>query len=152
MGSQTFNVTTVARAPRERVWALVSDGAGWKNWAGVMTSSLEREGDPPPDGVGAIRKLGPRPFGSREEVVVWEPPSHLGYVILSGMPVRNYRADIHLKEETGAGGSDVTTVIEWSASFDPKIPGTGALLRTGLAAIIGRFAKRAARHAAKNPR
>lgn len=75
---------------------------------------------------------------------MWEPPSHLGYVILSGMPVRNYRADIHLNEETGADGSDVTTVIEWSASFDPKIPGTGALLRTGLGAIIGRFAKRAA--------
>ncbi len=83
---------------------------------------------------------------------MWEPPSHLGYVILSGMPVRNYRADIHLNEETGADGSDVTTVIEWSASFDPKIPGTGALLRTGLGAIIGRFAKRAAWYAAKNPR
>jgi uncharacterized protein YndB with AHSA1/START domain len=149
MGSQSFSVTKVAQAPRERVWALVSDGAGWKNWAGVVKSSLEREGDPRPDGVGAIRKLGPGPFGSREEVVVWDPPSHLGYVILSGMPVRNYRADIELHEKTGPDGTGMTTVIQWSASFDPKLPGTGPLLRVGLGAIIGRFAKRAAKYAAE---
>lgn len=137
----------MANAPRERVWALVSDGAGWKDWAGVVKSSLEREGSPPPDGVGAIRLLGPRPFGSREEVIVWEPPSHLGYVILSGVPVRNYRADINLSESIADDGSQVT-LIDWSAKFDAKLPGTGALLRVGLGAMIGRFARRAARQAA----
>jgi uncharacterized protein YndB with AHSA1/START domain len=146
MASQSFSVTRVAHAQREMVWALVSDGAGWKNWAGIVKSSLELEGDPPPDGVGAIRRLGPGPFGSREEVVEWEPPSHLGYVILSGMPVRNYRADIRLNE------AGVTTVIEWSATFDPKVPGTGTLLRAGLRAMISRFAKRAALHAVKAAR
>ena len=147
MGSQSFSVTTASRAPREKVWALVADGAGWKNWAGVMKSSLEREGEPPPDGVGAIRRLGPSPFTSREEVVVWDPPSHLGYVILSGMPVRNYRADIKLQqvEDKAAGNpGGVTTVIEWSATFDAKLPGTGTLLRAGLRTMIARFAKRAA--------
>ena len=151
--SQSFSVTKVAHAPRDKVWELVSDGAGWKSWAGVLKSSLEREGDPPPDGVGAIRRLGPPPFGSREEVVVWEPPTHLGYVILSGIPVRNYRADIKLSETPPKDGervtAGVTTVIEWSATFDPKLPGTGALLRVGLKALISRFASRAARHATK---
>jgi uncharacterized protein YndB with AHSA1/START domain len=158
MGTHSFIVTTVANAPREKVWALFADGARWKDWAAVVKSSLEREGLPPPDGVGSIRRLGPPPFASREEVVVWEPPSHLGYVILSGMPVRNYRADIRLTESAGGavGGaavagdaSKVTTVIEWSATFDPKIPRTGALLKVGLGAILGRFAKRAARYAEK---
>lgn len=149
MRSQSYNVTRVSKAPREKVWGLVSDGAGWKDWAGVMKSSLEREGDPPPDGVGAIRRLGPRPFSSREEVVVWEPPSHLGYVILSGMPVRNYRADIKLREEAAPDGNGMTTVIEWSATFDPKLPGTGGLLRAGLRAMIGRFATRVAHYAEK---
>jgi len=147
MSSHSFEVTTVAKAPRENVWALVSDGAGWKSWAGVVPSSLEREGDPPPDGVGAIRLLGPRPFSSREEVVVWEPPSRLGYVILSGVPVRNYRADIRLSESVAGDGIQVTT-IKWSATFDSKGPVPGALMRIGLGAMIGRFARRAARHAA----
>jgi hypothetical protein len=82
--------------------------------------------------------------------VVWDPPSHLGYVILSGIPVRNYRADIELQElEDNAvdEGGSVTTVIHWSATFDAKLPGTGALLRSGLRAMIARFAKRAAQRA-----
>ena len=150
MASQGFSVTRVASAPREKVWALVSTASSWKDWAGVMRSSLEREGDPPPDGVGAIRVLGPRFVGSREEVVEWEPPAHIGYVILSGVPVKNYRADIWLEEKTAPEGSSVTTVIAWSGSFDPKVPGTGPLMRTVLRAIISRFARRAAVYAARS--
>jgi len=149
ISSQSFTVTRVASAPREKVWALVSTASSWKDWAGVMRSSLEREGDPAPDGVGAIRVLGPSLVGSREQVVEWDPPAHLGYVILSGMPVKNYRADIRLEEKTTSDGSPVTTVIEWSATFDPKVPGTGALMRTVLRAIISRFCSRAARYAAR---
>lgn len=151
MASQSFSVTRVASAPREKVWALVSTTSSWKDWAGVMRSSLEREGEPPPDGVGAIRRLGPPVIGSREEVVEWEPPSHLGYVILSSaVPAKNYRADIRLEERTPSDGSPVTTVIEWSATFDPKVPGTGALVRSGLKAMISRFARLAALYAARS--
>jgi uncharacterized protein YndB with AHSA1/START domain len=138
----SFRVKRVVNAPREKVWALVGDASSWKDWAGVMRSSLEREGDPAPDGVGAIRRFGPPLASSREEVVVFEPPTHLGYVVLSGMPVRNYRADVWLSEQQGAAGTQ--TIIEWSATFDPKVPGTGAVLQAGLKAMITRFAKRAA--------
>ena len=41
--------------------------------------------------------------------------------MLSGVPVRDYRADIDIAPE-GAG-----TMIRWRATFTPKIPGTGAL-------------------------
>jgi hypothetical protein len=150
MASQSFSVTRVASAPREKVWALVSTASSWKDWAGVMRSSLEREGVPPPDGVGAIRLLGPPVLGSREEVVEWEAPAHLGYVIMTGIPVKNYRADIRLDEKTAPDGSGVTTVIEWSATFDPKIPGTGPLMKSVLKALISRFAGRAARYAARS--
>jgi uncharacterized protein YndB with AHSA1/START domain len=150
MASQSFSVTRIANAPREKVWALVSTASSWKDWAGVMRSSLDREGDPPPDGVGAIRHLGPPVVGSREQVVEWDPPSHLGYVILnSAVPVKNYRADIRLEETTPSDGSPVTTIIEWSATFDPKVPGTGALVRSALKAMVSRFARRAASYAAR---
>jgi len=149
MTSQRFSVTRTSSAPREKVWALVSAASTWKDWAGVMRSSVETEGDPPPDGVGSIRHLGPPVLGSREQVVEWEPPSHLGYVILSGMPVRNYRADINLGELTAEDGSASGTVIEWSATFDPRYPATGAMVRVALRAMISRFAGRAARYAAR---
>lgn len=48
----------------------------------MPSTGLERAGAPTPDGVGAIRRLGFGPMGSREEVVAFEPPTHLGYVLL----------------------------------------------------------------------
>jgi hypothetical protein len=149
IGRQRFKVSRIADAPLETVWDLVADGAGWKNWAGIFASALEREGTPPPNGVGSIRKLGAPPLASREEVVVWDPPFHLGYVVLSGMPVRNYRADIWLDDRSEVGGVP-RTLIEWSASFDPLVPGTGHLMRATLAGIIGRFATKAAEAAQRS--
>ena len=59
---------------------------------------LLREGSPEPDGVGALRRFAVGPFGSCEEVVEFEPPTHLGYVARKGVPVRNYRGDIVQRE------------------------------------------------------
>jgi len=116
------------------VWPLVGEAARWKEWSFLTRSDLEREGKPAPDGVGAIRRFTSFGMGSREEVVAWEPPHHLGYVILSGFPVRNYRGDVVLTAESGR------TTLSWSASFDTKIPGTGRLMQEVLYLIIGRFA------------
>ena len=81
---------------------------------------LLREGSPDPDGVGALRRFAVGPFGSCEEVVEFEPLTHLGYVARKGIPVRSYRADIVLRPD-GAG-----TAITWTASLTPLVPGTGA--------------------------
>jgi uncharacterized protein YndB with AHSA1/START domain len=151
MGRYGFTVTRLCAAPCEDVWALVSDASSWKEWAGIVSSSLEREGDPAPDGVGAIRRFGPAPFTSREQVVEWDAPRHLGYVVLSGMPVRSYRADIRLSPVGGDSSQGVRgTSIEWTATFDPKIPGTGPALQAVLKSLLGRFATRAGRRAEAN--
>jgi hypothetical protein len=102
---------------------------------------LLRPGEPEPDGVGALRSFGVGPGGSREEVVVWEPPRHLGYIAVSGLPVRDYRADVHLEADGGG------TAVTWSGSFDVRLPGTGAVLRWGLERMTGGFAVRVCRYA-----
>jgi uncharacterized protein YndB with AHSA1/START domain len=133
VGDWSFEVTTTSTAPVEVVWPLISEAERWKEWSFLTHSSLEREGQPAPDGVGAIRRFTNHGVGSREEVVAWEPPHHLGYVILSGFPVRNYRGDVVLAAE--GSGSKIT----WSSSFDTKIPGTGRLMREVLHHIIRRM-------------
>ncbi len=80
---------------------------------------LLRPGAPDPDGVGALRCFARGPGGSREEVVAWEPPHHLGYIAVKGLPVRHYRADVDLRAD-GEG-----TVVTWRGSFDEIVPGTG---------------------------
>ena len=143
-GKQTsYEVSAFSKAPPEKVFAIVADGAGWSRWAGpvVVRSWWEREGEPAPGGVGAIRALGLPRIGSREEIVAYEPPRHLGYVILSGLPVRSYRADVRLTAEDGG------TRIVWGGTFVPKLPGTGPVLRRFLLGTVGGFTKRLARYA-----
>jgi hypothetical protein len=128
-------------APVTEVWPLVGEAHRWKDWSFLTRSDLERTGDPVPDGVGARRRFTRYGIGSREEVVAWDPPRHLAYTILSGFPVRHYRADVTLTPEGGG------TLIDWSATFDEKIPATGRLMAMVITQMIGRFAHGAADYA-----
>lgn len=143
MAMGSYEVEAHSRAPREIVWEVLADTPGWPTWAGITAgeATWEREGDDPPGGVGAIRRLGRKPCYSREEMLEWTPSRHMAYTILSGFPVRGYHADVDLHE-------DVTgTRILWRAGFEPVIPGTAALLSWSLHRLIGGYARRAAEEA-----
>lgn len=143
VGRRSFTAQVYANAPVETVWSLLGEADRWKEWSFLTRSDLEREGEPEPDGVGAIRRFTRHGIGSREEVVAWEPPHHLGYVILSGFPVRHYRADVVLEPDRSG------TTITWSATFDEKIPGTGAVMTVVLSRLIRKFLTSAARYAGR---
>ena len=145
MSSCAYEVSARSSAPPDRVFDLLADAYSWPQWAGPLAAhgSWEREGTPPPGGVGAIRKLGRWPVYGREEIVAYEPPSHLAYTIVKGQPVRNYRADVTLTPD-GNG-----TLITWGATFDPLVPGTGPLVAAFFRRIITRFANGLAAHAAR---
>lgn len=143
-GRLTAEATATTAAPIEDVWALLADARGWSRWSALWSSGLEREGHDEPDGIGAIRRFRTGAITSREEVVAFEPPRRLGYVLLSGMPLRHYRADVTL-EPLSPGGTRIT----WRSTFDPKIPGTGWLMRGFVQIILGDFARRLARAAVK---
>jgi uncharacterized protein YndB with AHSA1/START domain len=136
---QSFELYARSPAPVEAVWRRLADVRTWCEWNAFGTSELEREGTPEPDGVGAIRRLGQGPVISREQILEFDPPRHLAYTILSGVPVRDYRADVELTAD-GDG-----TLIAWRARFEPKLPGTGPLLRLFLRAALRDTARRLAR-------
>ena len=138
-----WSVAKTARsaAPVETVWPLIGEARRWREWAFLDRSEVIEEGEPAPDGVGALRRFSKLGIGSRERVVAWEPPRHLGYVIVKGFPVRNYRADVTCTPD-GPG-----TVVSWVATFDPLVPGTGRLMVLVLNRMLGGFATGVARHA-----
>src|SRR3954468_10249528 len=113
-----WEIVEQAKAPVADVWALLADARGWSRWARFAHSSLEREGTPTPDGVGALRVFGTGPFRSHEEVVLFEPPHHLAYEIRKGIPIDGYRADVYL-EPSDDGRA---TTIRWASSFDHARP------------------------------
>jgi Polyketide cyclase / dehydrase and lipid transport len=140
-GKWRFSSSARSGAPPEVVWPLVGEVARWTQWSWMTRAELVHDGTPCPDAVGAVRSMGVGPVGSREEVVVWDPPHHLGYVLRRGVPVRNYRADVYLVED-GAG-----TTATWEGLFDELIPGTGPIMRAMLSRITGGFARRVCRYA-----
>jgi hypothetical protein len=75
------------------------------------------------DGTGLIRivRLGRGRF--REEITSVGPGYALGYRLLSGAPVRDYTRSVTLDESPDGG-----TVVRWSISFRPSIPGSGPLV------------------------
>ena len=143
MKTSSYEIIERSSASPQAIFDLIADAPGWPRWAGPLAAnaSWEREGDPAPGGVGAIRKVGRWPQYGREQIVEYDPPHHVAYTVLSGVPVRDYRADIDIVPE-GAG-----TMIRWRATFTPKVPGPGRLVAVVLRKIVGGFARRAAKAA-----
>jgi hypothetical protein len=147
MAKEVVEASAVASAPREKVWALVADHAGWKDWGPWDLSEVEQPGSPDPNGVGAIRRmrakertLGRKPT-LREQVNIFEPPMRFGYTVLDGMPVKDYQATVTLTEAGEA------TEIVFHIEFTGKFPGVGAITRGVLQSFGQDATERLAREA-----
>ena len=144
MAVSTYEFTVSSSATPEDVFAVLADATRWREWAGSMitVSEWEREGEPAPGGVGAIRRLGRPPAYAREQILEYDPPRHLAYTIVSGLPVNGYHADIDLLTASGGG-----TTIRWAGAFEPRVPGTGGLFAAVLERIVRGYATSAAAEA-----
>jgi hypothetical protein len=143
MARRQIEIEAKSDAPREQIYALLIDGATWPAWSPIQEFELEREGDAPPEGVGAIRVYESGRTTGRDETTELVEGRHFGYRSLSGLPVRDYRGSVDL-EDDGAG-----TRIVWRSSFDPKVPGTGAILERGITKFLRECAEGLAAHAAR---
>lgn len=145
MSHHVVEIERTTSAAPEVVWRWLADAASWSTWTGLTDTRLERAGTPEPDGVGAIRRFARSGGSSLEEVVVFDPPRHLAYVLLRGLPIANYRADVVLDPD-GAG-----TRVRWHSEFDTRYPGTGTAMRLFLRAFLGDTAKRLVARAERGP-
>jgi hypothetical protein len=136
-----FEVQATSAAPPGTVYRLLADAPSWTGWAGPLITRARWEVMPRPDGAGGVRRLGRPPFMVREEIVVAEPPFHHGYRMVSGQPVRSYRADVRLVELEGPAGRAPGTRIEWTGVVVALVPGTGWLVQRLLRRMLHRFAR-----------
>ena len=117
-------------APPSEVWARVVDGVQWPDLSPLETFTLEKHGawHEVGEGVGAIRAFGTGRIKSREEIVERVEEQRFAYVLLSGLAISGYRAQIDL-EPTADGG----TRLRWRSTFQKgNVPGTGWLYASGI--------------------
>lgn len=143
MSRQHIDVTVRSAAHPARVYALLIDGATWPTWSPLGSFELEQPGPTEPEGVGAIRVFRTGRVTSRERVVERVPDRRLSYELVSGLPLRDYRADVDLTPDAAGG-----TTIRWHSSFVAKVPGTGWLYRRVLDRFISDCAHGLAAYAA----
>jgi hypothetical protein len=136
--SGMLRAEAVARssAAPAKLFALLQDGASWPEWTLFDRFELERPGHAEPLGVGAIRIFSTKVSRAREEIVELVPERRLSYVLLSGFPLRDYRADVEL-EPTEDGG----TIIRWRSRFFAKYPGTGWFWQLFIQRVLERISR-----------
>jgi uncharacterized protein YndB with AHSA1/START domain len=127
-----FTLTRTTTAPIEKVFDTLTDHRGIANyvWA-VRRSTLDREGTPAPNGVGAVRRLVAVGPAIVEEIIDYQRPVRYAYKMLSGAPVRDHVGTVELRE-AGTG-----TEVSWHLRSTPKIPGADWLLSPVLKRVIG---------------
>jgi uncharacterized protein YndB with AHSA1/START domain len=106
----SFTLTKTVDAPPEIVFDILTDHRGYPKITPIRRVELEREGQPAPNGLGAIRVMHLAGPPLREEITTYERPSRFAYKILSGAPLRDHLGDVTL--EPIAGGTLVTYRVD----------------------------------------
>jgi hypothetical protein len=112
----SFTVTATVAAPIDTVFDVLTDHRGYADITPLRAVTLERQGHPEPDGVGAVRVLKLLGPPIREEVTVYERPSRFSYRMLSGAPVSEHIGTVDL---TADGNR---TQIAYRVDTTPSIP------------------------------
>ncbi|WP_020579415.1 SRPBCC family protein [Actinopolymorpha alba] len=143
MGRHRIDVNVQANADPDAVYALLVDGTTWPEWSPFESFELSEAGDP--SGLGSVRVFRSRWRGQKiasyEQVVELIPGRRYGYALMSGLPLRDYRANVDLEPSNGGCS------IHWHSTFDAKVPGTGWLYRRVLGDFIKACAEGLAHHA-----
>jgi uncharacterized protein YndB with AHSA1/START domain len=142
----SFTLVREVAASPEIVFDLLTDHRGYSKLTPLRKTELEREGQPAPNGVGAIRVLEAIGPALREEVIAYEAPSRFSYTLLSGLPVRDHVGTVELAPQ-GAG-----TKITYAVRTIPTIPLAGfavvAGIKQGIKQLINGIAAEAERRQA----
>ncbi|WP_067540634.1 SRPBCC family protein [Nocardia crassostreae] len=136
-------ITEIIAAPSEVVFDVLTDHRGYADITPLRAVDLECEGQPAPNGVGAVRvvyTLGRRFPAVREQVTEYRAPSRFAYRIVSGLP-----GDIHGEVELSAAPGG--TRMDYRHEVVPPFPLPETLVRAGSRFVIGFLVRGVAREA-----
>jgi uncharacterized protein YndB with AHSA1/START domain len=136
-----FTITETSRAGIDAVFKTMTDHRSMSEWTPLRKSTLDREGTPDPNGVGAVRRLSLVGPPMVEEITEYEAPHRFAYKMLSGLPVKDHVGRVELREANGG------TEISYTVTSTPTIPGAAVVMKPILKKAIGDMVKGAAKAA-----
>ncbi|HEX7280290.1 MAG TPA: SRPBCC family protein [Solirubrobacterales bacterium] len=143
----SFRYVRQTAAPPEVVFDVLTDHRRYTEITPLRKAELEREGEPAPNGLGAIRVLAAVPGPPmREEVIAYERPSRFSYKILSGLPVRDHVGTVELKAANG--GTEITYAVKTTPTPSFVGPVFMPVLKKAIRELIGGVTKESERRAA----
>jgi uncharacterized protein YndB with AHSA1/START domain len=142
----SFTYERQVAAPPEIVFDVLTDHRRYTEITQLRKAELEREGEPAPNGVGAIRVLTLVGPPMREEVIAYERPHRFSYKVLSGLPVRDHVGTVELSPSDGG------TRIVYAVHTTTTVPVGGfavvAGVKQGIKTLLSGVAKESERRAA----
>jgi len=135
----SFKYVRQVAAPPEIVFDVLTDHRRYAEITPLRKAALEREGEPEPNGVGAIRVLTVAGPPMREEVLAYERPNRFAYKMLSGLPVRDHVGTVELQPSDG--GTEVTYAVKTTPTIPLAGPVFMAVLKKAIRDLIAGVAK-----------
>jgi len=142
----SFRYVRQVAAPPEVVFDVLTDHRRYPEITSLRKAELEREGEPAPNGVGAIRVLTVAGPPMREEVIAYERPRRFAYKILSGLPVRDHVGTVEL--QPAGGGTEITYAVKTTPTIPLAGPVFMAVLKKAIRDLLSGVAKESERRAA----
>lgn len=128
--------SAVSCAQPDEVYELLVNSATYPLWSMIRHYESLRPGREGLHDVGAVRLFKTNAITvMREEVTDVVPNEHVGYRLLSGFPLLDYRSQTTL-EKTASG-----TRIIWESGFYPRYPLTAWYWRRLMKWVLGRLVK-----------
>jgi uncharacterized protein YndB with AHSA1/START domain len=145
---RTVRVEKTIAAPADDVFEMLTDHAGYARFRGVRSAELVRKGDPDPNGVGAMRRVAIGPVRLDEEIIEFDRPRRMNYVIRD----TNFPFDHDGGTIIVEGGPDRADVV-WESTFrvptrfaaGPLTAVAGLAIRTGFSRMLAEVDRRLAR-------
>jgi hypothetical protein len=123
--------STVSSAQPDEIYALLVNSATYPLWSMIRYYESLRSGREGLHDVGALRLFRTNAITvMREEVTDVAPNERVGYTLLSGFPLLDYRSQTTLEKTTSG------TRIIWESSFYPKYPLTAWYWRRLMAWVL----------------
>ena len=143
-----INQSAYSSASPAAIYAILLDRPTWPSWSPLESFEHGSDGCDGPNSLGAIGTFVTGRTRSREELVELIPGRRVSYRLLSGLPLRDYRADIDLIPSDASTGTGAGTDISWQSTFHARF-GTGWAYRFALGRFIRRCVRALAAEAGK---